>query len=184
MIISLKFNAKLKNVMTLRVNPDNRIKHFFTFVKKIYMEEALKYAHSGLRWVALLFLVVAIINAFSSQNKGIYAKKDKMINLITMIILQIQLLIGGVLIFIGTKAKYPEGWMAIEKYRFFGLEHIIGMLLAIIIVTYGRKNAEKKLVGTRDKHRRIMFSYTLGLILILLSIPWPFREALGVTTWF
>lgn len=149
------------------------------------MYNGLLHAHSGLRWVALLFLVVAIINAFSSQNKGIYAKKDKMINLITMIILHIQLIIGGALIFVtGSKANYTEGWMAIEKYRFFGLEHIIGMLLAIIIVTYGRKNAEKKLVGTRDKHRRIMFSYTLGLILILLSIPWPFREALGVTTWF
>ena len=148
------------------------------------MYNGLLHAHSGLRWVALLLLVVAIINAFSRQNKGIYSNKDKMLNLMTMITLHIQFLIGGILIFVGAKATYTDGWMKSELFRFFGLEHIIGMLLAILIVTYGRKNAEKKLVGTRDKHRRIMFSYTLGLILILLSIPWPFREALGVTTWF
>ena len=148
------------------------------------MYNGFLHAHSGLRWVALLLLVVAIINAFSRQNKGIYSNKDKMLNLMTMIVLHIQLLIGGILIFVGAKATYSAGWMKSEQFRFFGLEHIIGMLLAIVIVTYGRKNAEKKLVGTRDKHRRIMFSYTLGLILILLSIPWPFREALGVTTWF
>jgi len=148
------------------------------------MYNGLLHAHSGLRWVALLLLVVAIINAFSRQNKGIYSNKDKMLNLIAMIVLHIQFLIGGILIFVGAKATYTAGWMKSEVFRFFGLEHIIGMLLAILIVTYGRKNAEKKVVGTRDKHRRIMFSYTIGLILILLSIPWPFREALGVTTWF
>ena len=148
------------------------------------MYNGLLHAHSGLRWVALLLLLVAIFNAFSSQNKGIYAKKDKTINLVTMLVLHVQFLIGGILIFVGGKATYTAGWMESEVFRFFGLEHIIGMLLAILIVTYGRKNAEKKVVGTRDKHRRIMFSYTIGLILILLSIPWPFREELGVTAWF
>lgn len=148
------------------------------------MYNGFLHAHSGLRWIALLFLLVAIFNAFSSQNKGIYDKKDKRINLIAMLILHIQFLLGGILVFIGSKATYTEGWMKSEVFRFFGLEHIVGMFLAILIVTYGRKNAEKKIVGTRDKHRRIMFSYAIGLILILLSIPWPFREELGVTTWF
>jgi hypothetical protein len=54
------------------------------------------------------------------------------------------------------------------------MEHIIGMVLAIVIITIGRSRAEKKLIGTRDKHRKILVNYTVGLLIILASIPWPF----------
>lgn len=144
------------------------------------MYNGLLHAHSGLRWVALILIVVAIFNAAKSQTSGKYLKKDKMINLFAMIMLHTQLLIGLGLFFINEKSKvsYGEGWMKDAMFRFFGLEHILGMLIAITIVTIGRKKAEK-LVGTRDKHRKIMVTYTIGLILIVASIPWPFREALG-----
>jgi nitric oxide reductase large subunit len=144
------------------------------------MYNALAHAHSGLRWIALGLLLYAIFNAVKSQTSGKYEKKDKMINLFAMVFLHIQLLIGLGLFFINdmSKVSYTEGWMKIDMFRFFGLEHILGMLVAITVVTIGRKKAEK-LTGTRDKHRKIMVFYTIGLILILASIPWPFREALG-----
>lgn len=107
-----------------------------------------------------------------------------MINLFAMIILHIQLLIGLGLYFINARGKvaYVSGWMSETVYRFYGLEHIFGMVLAITLITIGRKKAEK-LQNTRDKHRRIMFAYLLGLLIILLTIPWPFREVLGAQ-WF
>lgn len=143
------------------------------------MYNALLHSHSGLRWVALILLLVAIVNAARSQSSGQYLKKDKMINLFAMIMLHIQLLIGIALYFVNSpKVNFGEGWMKVEMFRFYGLEHALGMLLAIILITFGRKKAEK-LKNTRDKHRKIMISYTIGLILILVSIPWPFREALG-----
>lgn len=144
------------------------------------MYNGLLHAHSGLRWIALILILVAIFNAAKSQTSGKYLKKDKMINLFAMIMLHTQLLIGLGLFFINEKSKvsYGEGWMKDAMFRFFGLEHILGMLIAITIVTIGRKKAEK-LVGTRDKHRKIMVFYSIGLILILASIPWPFIEALG-----
>lgn len=144
------------------------------------MYNAILHSHSGLRWVALLLILLAIINAARSQASGEYLKKDKLLNLFAMVMLHIQLILGFVLFYMNEKSKisYSEGWMKVDLFRFFGLEHIVGMLLAIIIITFGRKKAEK-LKGTRDKHRKIMISYTIGLILILLSIPWPFREALG-----
>jgi len=110
-----------------------------------------------------------------------------MINLFAMVMLHIQLVIGLVLYFISYKVKFVEGWMSSDvaggMYRFYGLEHILGMIVAIAIVTMGRSKAEKKLKGTRDKHRRILISYTIGLIIILAMIPWPFREALR-GSWF
>ncbi len=144
------------------------------------MYNALVHAHSGLRWVALGLLLFAIFNAVKNQTSGRYEKKDKMINLFAMVFLHIQLLIGLGLFFINdmSKVSFSEGWMKEPMFRFFGLEHVLGMILAIVLVTIGRKKAEK-LTGTRDKHRKIMVFYTIGLILILASIPWPFREALG-----
>jgi hypothetical protein len=148
---------------------------------------ALIHAHSGLRWVALFLLVFAIINAAKSQTSGKYEKKDKMINLFSMVLLHTQLLIGLVLYFFSAKVAFVEGWMSSDvaggMYRFYGLEHFLGMLVAIMIITIGRSKAEKKLKGTRDKHRRILISYSIGLLIILAMIPWPFREALR-GAWF
>lgn len=143
------------------------------------MYNALLHAHSGLRYVALILLLAAIINAARKMESGTYIKKDKMLNLFAMVFLHIQLLIGLGLFFINSRSRvvYADGWISEPINRFFGLEHILGMLLAIALVTMGRRKAEK-LKNTRDKHRRILFSYLIALILILLSIPWPFREAL------
>lgn len=148
---------------------------------------ALIHAHSGLRWVALFLLVFAIFNAAKSQTSGKYEKKDKMINLFAMIMLHIQLLIGLALYFTSVKVNFVEGWMSSDvaggMYRFYGLEHLLGMVAAIAVVTMGRSKTEKKLKGTRDKHRKILISYSIGLLIILAMIPWPFREALRAA-WF
>jgi ABC-type xylose transport system permease subunit len=138
------------------------------------MYNGLLHAHSGLRWIALLLLLVAIFNAFRAQSSGQYLKKDKMINLFAMVMLHIQLLIGLGMYFQSPKVQFVEKWMSDGDLRFFGMEHFLGMLIAIIIITMGRSKAEKKLKGSRDKHRKIMISYLIGLIIILISIPWPF----------
>jgi uncharacterized membrane protein YozB (DUF420 family) len=139
--------------------------------------EILKYAHSGLRWVALTLLLIAIINAFSKKGKSLYEKKDKMINLFTMISLHTQLLLGLILTFSG-KFAFKE---SNPQMRFYLMEHIPLMLLAIILVTIGRKKAEKT-EAPYSKHQYISKWYLIGLILILAAIPWPFRN-LG-TGWF
>jgi len=144
---------------------------------------ALLHIHSGLRWIVLILLIAAIVNAVKSQNSGKYLKKDKMINLFAMIFLHIQLLIGLGLYFSSSKVNFTEGWMGEALKRFYGMEHLVGMILAIALITIGRSKAEKKLKGSRDKHRKIMFTYGVGLILILVFIPWPFREALAAN-WF
>ena len=140
------------------------------------MYNGLVHAHSGLRWVVLILLLAAIINAARSKSSGKYEAKDKKINLFAMISLHVQLLIGLALFFINDRARinYSEGWMSNFAERFYGMEHILMMVIAIAIITMGRSKAEKKLIGSRDKHRRIFITYTIGLILILASIPWPF----------
>jgi len=140
----------------------------------------LVHAHSGLRWLALGLLIYAIYNAVANKNS--YEKKDKMINLFAMISLHIQLLLGLILYYTSGNVSFDTGWMKNAVTRFYGMEHFIGMLAAIALVSIGRKLAEKQ-DGPEQKNKKIMVWYTISLILILISIPWPFREALG-GAWF
>ena len=105
-----------------------------------------------------------------------------MLNLFAMITLHTQLLIGLGMYFLSPKVQFSDGWMANGTLRFFGLEHFIGMLLAIVVITIGRKKAEKA-IENADKHKKIITWYIIGLLLIIAFIPWPFRTALG-GAWF
>jgi NADH:ubiquinone oxidoreductase subunit 2 (subunit N) len=144
------------------------------------MNSILTHAHSGLRWVAIILLLLAIINAFTSKT---FEKKHKMINLFTMITLHTQLIIGLVQYFITSgKVKFFDGWMKEAVFRFYGMEHLMGMLIAIVLITVGYSKSKR---GTTDseKFKPIKLFYLIGFILIIASIPWPFRTALG-GSWF
>ncbi len=146
------------------------------------MHGFLVHLHSGLRWVSLLLLVYAILNAISARNSNEYTKKDKLVNLFTMVSLHIQLVIGFILYYYSSKRSFSSGWMGNDIYRFYGLEHISIMILAIALVTFARGKAERS-NDVAVKHKKIRIWYTVALLLILISIPWPFRANLG-GAWF
>lgn len=139
---------------------------------------ALTHAHSGLRYVVLALMVAAIVKAFTSQH---YTDGTRKLNLFAMISVHIQILIGLVLYF-------GKGWYKIGEFmsnpvtRFFAVEHIFGMLVAMALVTIGHSKG-KKATSDAEKFKKIKVFYTLALIIILATIPWPFREALG-GKWF
>ncbi len=137
--------------------------------------EIINHLHSGLRWVALILLIWAIANAFSAKH---FEKKHKLINLFAMVTLHIQLVIGLIQYFTSAKVQFSAGWMKEPLLRFYGMEHLAGMLLAVILITIGYCKAKRK-VNDADKFKVIRLFYSIGLIIILLSIPWPFRANLG-----
>lgn len=135
-------------------------------------------AHSGMRYIILLLVIVAIGNALMSKNKGNYSKKDKMINLFAMVFLHIQLLVGLALYFMSPKVQFVSGFMKEAVLRFYAVEHVLLMLIGITLVTIGRSKAEKAELAER-KHQLISRYYALGLIIIFLAIPWPFIYNVG-----
>jgi hypothetical protein len=145
------------------------------------MYNGLLHAHSGLRWVALILILAAIFNSALGVSRNEYSKKDRLLNLFSMISLHVQLLIGLILYFISPKVSFTAGWMANKITRFFGMEHFLLMVLAIVVITIGRKKAEKN-DNAAKKHDGILLSFVIGLVLILAGIPWPFR-GLG-SGWF
>lgn len=128
-------------------------------------------------------MVVAIVKGFSGRNKNVSFDGTRKIALFAMISLHIQLLIGLALYFMrGWAGKWgAEGMMADKIMRFFTMEHILMMIIAIALATIGYSGA-KKMSDSMKQHKRIFVFYLISLIIILASIPWPFR-GLGVDNW-
>ena len=138
-------------------------------------------SHSGLRWIVLALLVAAIVNAAMKKKSGTYSAGDKKLNLFAMMFLHIQLLIGLVLYYNYLNNVDFTIDMSVAKSRFYGVEHIFGMLLAVILATVGYSKS-KRADDNSKKHRTIFIAYFFALILIVASIPWPFRDLGG--KWF
>jgi len=141
----------------------------------------LVHAHSGLRWIALLLIVFAVFNALSKMKSTNYTEGDRKLNMFAMIAYHTQFMLGWVLYFMSVKVQFFEGWMKESKFRFFAMEHALMMTIAFVLFTIGHSKA-KKAEGAA-KHKKIAIFYTIGLIIVLAAIPWPFRAALG-GSWF
>lgn len=145
----------------------------------------LIHAHSGLRWILLLLLLVTIVKAFSGwKGDKVFGKSDNMLSVMTMGFLHLQVVLGLVLYFVGPKAEVARGMsdmMGNSFARFWLIEHFVGMIIAAFFITMGRIRL-KKLSVDAIKHKTVFIYYLIGLILILASIPWPFRNVGG--GWF
>jgi hypothetical protein len=58
------------------------------------------------------------------------------------------------------------------------MEHLTMMLLAWVLVHIGRASV-KRATADAIKHKRMLIFFGIAIILILASIPWPFREAIA-----
>lgn len=153
------------------------------------MSTGLLHLHNLLRWVILVLLVVAIVRHMMAMSKPrAYSPGDKKVNLFLMIAAHIQLLIGLYLWFVrplGFKNIQNLGMGEVMKepgFRFWAVEHNLGMLIAVVLITVGRGLVKKNLPDT-TKHRRTFWYFLIALIIILVSVPWPFREAVA-RPWF
>lgn len=130
-------------------------------------------SHSGLRWVFLLLMLLSLYylaqNAFSAREKNI-----RKLNLFTMIMAHIQLLLGFSLYFTSPKVVFAASSMKDTVLRFFLVEHISLMLIAIALITIGYVKT-KTISQTVSGAKKAFIYYLISFILILLSIPWPFR---------
>jgi hypothetical protein len=149
---------------------------------------AFLHTHSIGRWIVLLLLVFAILNSLIAGNRP-YIRTDNRLGLLLTIAADLMLLIGIYLWFQGNwgyKQFEQRGFSEIMKdpiARFYAVEHLAGMLIAIILIHIG-KSQGKKPISDRAKHRRTMIFYLVALLIILASIPWPFRVAAAHSQWY
>ncbi len=135
------------------------------------MYNFLVHAHSGLRWLVLIAIIVALIQTFMRRGTTGNIMETKSV-LITFILTHVQLLIGLILYFISPKVIFGANTMSNSMLRFYTVEHLVGMLIAIVLITVGYSKAKKA-----DLPYNKAFNYYIAaFIIMLVSIPWPFRE--------
>lgn len=135
-------------------------------VKKTTMLTGLLHLHSALRYVILILVLISIFQAFTAGNKP-YTAGNKKINLFTLISAHIQLLLGLVLYFTSDWVNFSQ--MSNPVYRYWNVEHISMMVLAIVLITIGYSKA-KKAIDDKAKHRAIYTFYTIAVVIIFLGI--------------
>jgi hypothetical protein len=137
------------------------------------MYTGLLHLHNTLRWVVLFFLIVSIIKLFT-QKDAFKSSKALLISAHTSLLVGLYQYIAGPL---GIKMIQAAGMAATMKdpaSRFWAVEHMFSMILAIVLITIGHIKYKKSL---KPGPTRIL--YVIALILILLAMPWPFRAGIG-----
>jgi uncharacterized membrane protein len=145
------------------------------------MYSGIVHAHSGIRWVLLAFLVITIVLALVKwTGKKPFWEQHKKLALYTFISSHIQLLLGLILYFISPKVIFSAESMKDPIARFHLVEHLVGMIIAIALISVGYIRAKKQLPEQSSK--TIFWFYFIAFVIIMATIPWPFRPYSG--SWF
>jgi hypothetical protein len=143
------------------------------------MEQGMLHLHNLLRWVIIVLLLLAI---FRSLNAGKpFTGGHRKLGLFLLIAADLMLLIGLYQWFtspLGLKSIQTNGMDVVMKdgnLRFFAIEHMVGMIIAIVLIHIGYSYAKRSLPDP-VKHKRTLLFYVLAFLLILAFVPWPFRE--------
>jgi hypothetical protein len=129
--------------------------------------EILKSAHSGWRYLVIILLLVAFINALMGYlGKKPYTEGNRKLNVFALISAHIQLVLGLLLYFM---RDWYKGDMSVDIQRYWKMEHIAMMLIAIILITVGNAKS-KKVDSALMKHRTIFVFFGFALLLITGAI--------------
>ena len=140
------------------------------------MYTAVLVLHSWIRWIALIAGFGATLAAANDSHLKANSRADRW-GLILMMALDIQMLLGLLLYLVlspftvvardnfGAAMRNPQ-------LRFWGVEHISTMLIAVVLVHAGRVLARK--AATPDARRtRLVICFGIAIFLMLFGTPWP-----------
>lgn len=131
------------------------------------MNQILKSAHSGWRYIVIVLLLLAFVQALSGWlGKKPYTEGNRKLNVFALISAHVQLVFGLILYFL-------EGWFkadsSVALARYWKMEHIGMMIFAIILITVGNARS-KRSDDASAKHRTIALYFGLALVLIVAAI--------------
>ena len=143
------------------------------------MNTGLLHLHNLLRWVILITLILSIAKLMTKQD-ALKTSKILLISAHTTLVLGLYQYFFGPVGFqlISQAAGGMKEVMKDAAGRFWAVEHLLSMLIAIALITIGHiKYKRGGKPGTTSTF------YLIALLLILSAIPWPFRAGIG-RPWF
>ena len=132
------------------------------------MYTAVLLLHSWLRWAVILAALLVFIRGSRFVNST-----TRMFT----VLLDVQLLLGLLLYvalspFTRVALQDMAAAMRDSGLRYWAVEHVAGMLLAVVAAHVGRVRV-RRAPGERVAFQRAAIFVGVSLVLILISIPWP-----------
>lgn len=137
------------------------------------------FIHSWLRWGVLILALIVIFRSLNGWlNRKAYTPGDNLSAVLFISFMHLQLVIGLLLYFVyspfGQQAFANNGVGAVMKdgnLRFWAVEHITTMILAVVLAQVGRSRS-KKAVEAIKKHKNLAIFTIIALVLVLIRVPW------------
>ena len=148
------------------------------------MGRALAYSwtvllHSWLRWAVILTTLMTLVGALQARSAGrAWTPADRRSSAIFVGMIDLQVLLGLVLyVWLSpvTDAAFKDFKAAMHdpQLRFFAVEHITSMFIALIIAhTFSVLARRGK--TPKQQHGRLALGAGLALLCFLVGMPWPF----------
>jgi hypothetical protein len=141
------------------------------------MFDVILLLHSWLRWPALVAGILATGAAFSSRPLGAEKTAADRWGGIFVGLLDLQFLVGLLLYFVlsPTTAAIRQDFGAAMRdpvARFWAVEHLTLMLVAVIVAHVGRVLA-RKAATPGAKRTRMLVCFGIATLAIIAAIPWP-----------
>ncbi|MBI1768863.1 MAG: cytochrome B [Bacteroidetes bacterium] len=145
------------------------------------MHSSILILHSINRFILLALLLTVIVRTFMGwQNKSAFGNSDNKLSLFLFISTHTQLLLGLILYFVSPVVIFSGASMRDKVARYWLVEHLAGMLIAVVLITMARITM-KKLSEDTAKHKRMFIFNTIALIVVLAMIMQSQRGFFGVS---
>ena len=140
------------------------------------MYSVVLFTHSWMRYLVLGFGIALLVLCASDRKRGHWAEKHERLHVLFLAVLDVQFLLGLLLYF--KLSPYSQAALANmgaamkePTLRFFGVEHIATMLVAVIVAHVGRVRSKRKHGAAH--FRSVLITQSVWLLLTLAAIPWP-----------
>lgn len=136
------------------------------------MQDIINILHSYNRYLILIALAFVLFRSYSGWlGRKPFEKTDNTASVALLGLAHLQLVLGLIQYFVTsnwTKAAFADMGAAMKTpwLRYFAVEHITAMVLAVVLIQLGR-TFSKKAVDPTEKHRKLAIYTTIAVVLIL-----------------
>lgn len=134
--------------------------------------------HSWNRWLVLVFALLTVISALTlASRKAPWTRRANKFSVFFTAAVDIQFLLGVLLYAVATPwmrllLQNPGGVMGERVTRFWTVEHLFGMVVAVTLIHIGRVKIKKSADAVEQSKKAAIF-FTIALLIMLATIPWP-----------
>ena len=143
------------------------------------MYSVVLFTHSWLRYLVLGFGIVLLVLCVRGLQNATWTEKQERVHVLFTAVLDVQFLLGLLLYFKlspSSQAALANMGAAMKDptLRFFGVEHIATMLIALIVAHVGRARSKRK--HGKARFKSVLITQSVWLLLTLAAIPWPMLD--------